>query len=223
MVSNAHEVEIPELWWPRLSPTSAALIVVDMQNDFVSPKGKMAALGFDLSDVAGIVAPLKQLLLAARNAGLLIIHTQMLNDRAQNSLAWYAFWGEPVVAIPGSWGADHIPDLAPRPGELVVVKYSYGAFFGTNLDTILRRANIQTVIVTGTGPEICAGDTLRQAFALGYHVAAVADCLASFSKAGREMNQRLKQTALYTIENHYGLVTTSNALIHLWQKYQVSH
>ncbi|MCR4392444.1 MAG: cysteine hydrolase, partial [Candidatus Acetothermia bacterium] len=195
MALHPNEATIPEPWPTRLRPGAAALVIVDMQNDFVSPEGKMAALGFALADVATIVAPLGRLLAAARDAGLLVVHTRMLNDRAQNSPSWYAFWGEPVVA-----------------------KYGYGAFLGTNLDTILRRAGVQTVIVAGTGPEICAGDTLRQAFAFGYHVVAVADCLASFSRAGRAMNQDLKRAALYTIENHYGLVTTADALARLWQE-----
>lgn len=218
MALPPNKATIPEPWPTRLRPGAAALVLVDMQNDFVSPEGKMAELGFDLADVATIVAPLGRLLAAARDVGLLVVHTRMLNDRAQNSPSWYAFWGEPVVAVPGSWGAEHIPALAPRPGEPIVAKYGYGAFLGTNLDTILRRAGVQTVIVAGTGPEICAGDTLRQAFALGYHVVAVADCLASFSRAGRAMNQDLKRAALYTIENHYGLVTTAAALVRLWQE-----
>ena len=218
MTPHPDKATIPEPWPKRLGPGAATLAVVDMQNDFVSPEGKMAEFGFDLADVATIIAPLGRLLAVARDVGLLVVHTQMLNDRSQNSASWYAFWGEPVVTVPGSWGSEHIPDLAPRPGELVVTKYGYGAFLGTNLDTILRRADVQTVVVSGTGPEICAGDTLRQAFALGYHVVAVADCLASLSRAGRAMNQDLKRAALYTIENHYGLVTTADALVRLWQE-----
>jgi len=200
-----------------VAPGKAALLLVDMQNDFVSPKGKMAEWGFDISQVQSIVVPLKRLLGEARRCGALVIHTAMINDVHQNPLSWYAFWGEPEVALPESWGSQHIPELRPLNGELIINKYTYGAFFGTNLDTILRRKGITTVIVTGTGPNICAGDTLSQAFALGYHVVAVSDCLASFSKKGGEFNEQLRAIAMYLVKNHYGTVLTSQELIELWR------
>lgn len=200
-----------------VAPNKAALLIVDMQNDFVSPKGKMAKWGFNISQVQSIVAPLKRLLDEARRCRVLVIHTAMINDVHQNPLSWYSFWGEPEVALPGSWGSQHISELKPLEGELVINKYTYGAFFGTNLDTILRRKRITTVIVTGTGPNICAGETLHQAFALGYHVVAVSDCLASFSKRGREFNEQLKAIAMYLVENHYGAVLTSQELVELWR------
>jgi len=200
-----------------VSPETSALLLVDMQNDFVSPQGKMAEWGFDLSQVQSIVAPLKQLLDEARRCKVLVIHTAMINDSCQNPLSWYVFWGEPEVALPGSWGSEHIPELRPLDGELVINKYTYGAFYGTNLDTILRRKGITTVIVTGTGPNICSGDTLHHAFAAGYHVVAISDCLASFSKKGDKFNEQLRAIAMYLVENHYGTVMTSRELIELWR------
>lgn len=200
-----------------VSPGTSALLLVDMQNDFVSPQGKMAEWGFNLSQVQSIVTPLKRLLDEARRCGAFVIHTAMINDARQNPLSWYAFWGEPEVALPESWGSQHIPELRPLESEVVINKYTYGAFFGTNLDTILRRKGITTVIVTGTGPNICAGDTLHQAFALGYHVIAVSDCLASFSKKGEEFNEQLRTVAMYLVENHYGTVLTSRELVDLWR------
>lgn len=190
-------------------PGHTALLIVDMQNDFVSPKGQMARFGFDLSDVERIVAPLARLLAEARRHGLPVIHTRVINDRRQNAPSWQRFWGDPVVTLEGSWGAQFIEELRPQPDELVVTKYAYGAFHGTNLDTVLRRAEVRTVLVCGTGTGICSGETMHQAFALGYHVVAVADCLASFSRRGREFNARLNEAGLYLIENHYGVVADS--------------
>ena len=105
-----------------------------------------------------------------------------------------------------------------REGETVLVKYTYGAFTGTNLDTILRRTGIETVLVTGTDLNICAGDTLHQAFAMGYHVVAVSDCLACFSRKGRQHAEQLGEMGLYLVENHFGLVAESERLIGLMDR-----
>ena len=92
---------------------------------------------------------------------------------------------------------------------------AYGAFVGTNLDTMLRSRGIDTLVLSGTDLNICAGDTLHHAFALGYHVVGVADCLACFSKHDRQHAEQLKENGLYLIENHYGLVTQSDEIIRI--------
>jgi len=186
----------------RLEPSRAAFVFIDMQNDFVSPKGKMAEFGFEIGTVVDSIAPMKRLLQAARAAGYPIFHTVVLNELGQNSAAWTAFWGPPAVTIPGSWGAALIDELAPQPGEPVIVKHAYGAFDGTNFDTMLRSRGIDTLVVAGTDLNICAGDTLHRAFALGYHVGGVADCLSCFSKRDRRHAEQLNAGGLYLIENH---------------------
>jgi nicotinamidase-related amidase len=199
----------------RLNSGRAAFLFVDMQNDFVSPEGKMAGFGFEIGEVRDSVGPMRRLLEAARANGYLVIHTAVINELGQNSAAWTAFWGEPTVTLPGSWGAAHIDELAPAEGEPVIAKYAYGAFVGTNLDTILRSRGIDTLVVAGTDLNICAGDTLHHAFALGYHVVGVADCLACFSKHDRKHARQLKEAGLYLIENHYGLVASSDQIIRI--------
>jgi len=191
----------------------AALIIIDMQNDFVAAEGKMAAFGFFTENVRATVQPIRHVLDAARARRIPVIHTCMINDDAQNPLSWRAFWGEPAMTLPGSWGAQQVEELRPLPGEIVLEKHTYGAFVGTNLDTILHRKGIRTLIVAGTDTNICAGDTIHQAFALGYHVVAVSDCLASFSRIGREHAVELQKMGLYIIENHFGLVVPSGQLI----------
>jgi len=197
----------------RIHPDRAVLLVVDMQNDFVSPEGKMAQFGFEIGGVRETIEPIRKVLEAARSLGYPIIHTSMINDIQQNPPSWYAFWGDPVITLPGSWGAEHIEELRPRAGEPVLTKYTYGAFIGTNLDTMLRRLGARTVLVTGTDLNICAGDTMHQAFAVGYHVVAVSDCLACFSRIGREHAEQLKAMGLYLVENHFGITVDSATLI----------
>jgi ureidoacrylate peracid hydrolase len=207
--NNDAEVLLQE----RINPETVALIVIDMQNDFVSPQGKMAEFGFYIDNVRETIQPIEAILEAARSWRCLVIHTSMINDINQNPNSWYSFWGEPAVTIPGSWGAKHIDEITPNEDELVITKYTYSAFEGTNLNTILRRKGIQTVIVVGTDINICAGQTIHQAFALGYHVVAVSDCLACFARKGDDHSRQLLEMGLYLIENHYGTVVTSQQLI----------
>jgi len=202
----------------RIHPDRTVLLVVDMQNDFVSPEGKMAQFGFEIGSVRETIEPIRKVLEAARSLGYPIIHTSMINDIQQNPPSWHAFWGDPVITLPGSWGAEYIEELRPRAGEPVLSKYTYGAFIGTNLDTMLRRLNVRTILVTGTDLNICAGDTMHQAFAVGYHVVAVSDCLACFSRIGREHAEQLKAMGLYLVENHFGIAVDSKTLIEILKR-----
>ncbi len=197
----------------RLSRGRAAFLFIDMQNDFGSPKGKMAEFGFEIGAVRDSVPPARRLLQAARGAGFLVIHTAVINAVHQNSAAWTSFWGAPAVTLPGSWGAAHVDELSPGPGEPVIVKYAYDAFVGTNLDTMLRSRGIDTLVMAGADLNICVGDTLHHAFALGYHVIGAADCLSCFSKNGRQHAEQMKEAGLYLIRNHYGTVSSSAEII----------
>lgn len=214
-MNDQNMIEVQEKLHKIITPDRAALIIVDMQNDFVSPEGKMAEFGFYLESVRETIQPIKSLLQTARAQHYPILHTSMINDVNQNPFSWYTFWGEPMVTLPGSWGAKHIDELQPQEGELIITKYTYGAFEGTNLNTILRSKGIQTLLVAGTDLNICAGETIHQAFALGYHVLAVSDCLASFSRIGKGHSEELHKMGLYIIENHFGTVLNSQQLIEI--------
>jgi nicotinamidase-related amidase len=98
----------------------------------------------------------------------------------------------------------------------VITKYTYGAFTGTNLDNVLRRRNVKTIIVAGTGPNICSGDTMHEGFARGYHVVAVEDCLASFTVKGPEWTETVRDVAMYIVERHYGKIVASEELVRIW-------
>ncbi len=210
--------DMPARLKERVSPGRTAVVIIDMQNDFVSPKGKMTEFGFSTENVRATVPAIRRLLDTARERGFPVVHTRMINDNAQNPPSWHSFWGEPAMTLPGSWGAEQIEELRPLAGEIVLEKYTYGAFAGTNLDTILRRGGIETLVVAGTDSNICAGDTMHQAFARGYHVIAVSDCLASFSRLGMQHAQRLQEAGLYIVENHIGLVAPSHQIIEIMKQ-----
>ena len=201
----------------QLAIEHTALLVIDMQNGFLSPKGEMAGFGFDLSMVSEVTPRLASFIEEARRLGVFMVHTRVINDAAQNPPSWSAFWGPPAVTVEGSWGAEFAPGFEPQDGEPVVTKYTYGAFIGTNLDNILRRRDIQSLVVTGTGPNICSGDTMHQGFALGYHIIAVEDCLASFTVRGPEWTRTVRDVAMYIVERHYGKVVPSEELLKAWR------
>jgi nicotinamidase-related amidase len=207
------DTKATDLLRARLAPARAAFLFIDMQNDFGSPKGKMASFGFEISAVGESVAPARRLLDAARAGGFFIVHTAVINELGQNSGAWTSFWGPPAVTVAGTWGAAHVEELAPRAGEPVLVKYAYDAFVGTNLDTMLRSRGIDTLVFAGADLNICVADTLHHAFALGYSVVAAADCLSSFTKRDRSHADQLKAAGLYLVENHYGTVANSADII----------
>jgi nicotinamidase-related amidase len=187
-----------------------------MQHDFASPDGAMARFGFEVGDVAKIVEPIRTFLDASRRLAVPVIHTRMVNDVRRNAASWTSFWGEPAVTVPGTVGAEFVELLRPEPGEIVIDKFSYGAFNGTNLETILRASGRETIVVAGTGPNICAGDTMHGAFTRGFVVVALEDALASFSRRGSAFNRQLKECGLHVIRDHYGIVCRSADLLTHW-------
>jgi nicotinamidase-related amidase len=177
-------------------PGRAALVLVDMQQDFVTADGAFASLGIDLSMYAPMRPRLAGLLAAARQHGVLVVHIQntSLPGRMSDSPAQIRFnlrmhqgardGGPPLqYTVPGTPGHAFVPDLAPAAGELVVAKYRSSGFWGTNLDLLLRSNGIETVIMTGCTTEGCVESTARDAMFCDYYVVIVEDCVASDDKA----------------------------------------
>ncbi len=180
-----------------------ALIVIDMQRDFLLPGGFGETLGNDVSQLAVVVPPLQRVLAAARAAGLMVIHTREghlpdLSDlpeaklkRGKPSLRI----GDPGpygrILIRGEYGQDIIDELAPIAGELVLDKPGKGAFYATGLSEILQSAGITKLIVTGVTTEVCVHTTVREANDRGYEVLVLSDCVGSyfpeFQRVGVEM------------------------------------
>jgi nicotinamidase-related amidase len=186
-----------------LPPDQVALIVIDMQRDFLLPGGFGETLGNDVSQLAVVVPPLQRVLAAARAAGLMVVHTREghlpdLSDlppaklkRGKPSLRI----GDPGpygrILIRGEYGQDIIDELAPIAGEVVLDKPGKGAFYATGLSEILSAAGITTLIVTGVTTEVCVHTTVREANDRGYEVLVLSDCVGSyfpeFQRVGVEM------------------------------------
>ena len=176
-----------------------ALVVIDMQRDFLEPGGFGAALGNDIGQLAGCVAPCKRLLSAARAAGLLIIHTREghlpdLSDAPPAKVSRGApnlRIGDPGpmgrILIRGEPGHDIVSELYPAPGEIVIDKPGKGAFYNTALGAILKERSISDLLVAGVTTEVCVNTTIREANDRGYRCIAVADACGSYFPEFHEM------------------------------------
>jgi nicotinamidase-related amidase len=175
-----------------VDPRHAALLLIDMQQDFVAADGAFAGLGIDLSMYAGMRPRLAGLLAAARRHGVLVIHIQntALPDLMSDSPAQIRFNlrmhraarrdGPPLrYTLPGTPGHEFVPELRPLPRELVVPKYRSSAFWGTNLELLLRSNRVETVIIGGCTTEGCVESTARDALFSDRYVVIAEDCVAS--------------------------------------------
>jgi nicotinamidase-related amidase len=185
---------LPAIPYPYPLPDdgSVALVVIDMQRDFLEPGGFGAALGNDVALLQKIVPTLAALLGAFRDAGLPIIHTKEghhadLSDcppakrlRGKPGLRIGDKGPMGRILILGEPGNDFIADLYPRPGELVLPKPGKGAFYGTDLDAVLRARKIQHLVITGVTTEVCVQTTMREANDRGYDCLLVEDATESY-------------------------------------------
>ena len=170
----------------------AALIIIDMQRDFLEPGGFGETLGNNVALLKAAVPPLQELLAAARKIGMLIIHTREghrpdLSDAPRHKVER----GEPSMRIgaPGPMGRilvrgepghDIIPELYPAPGEPVIDKPGKGAFYQTDLELMLKNREIDTLVVCGVTTEVCVNTTVREANDRGFRCIVLSDCCASY-------------------------------------------
>jgi biuret amidohydrolase len=170
----------------------AALLIIDMQRDFLEPGGFGEALGNDVSLLRRAVPPTVALLEAARKAGLLIIHTREghrpdltnLPEAKRRRGRFPSGIGDPGplgrILVQGEKGHDIIPELAPAPGEPVIDKPGKGAFFSTDLHAILLNRGIAQLLVCGVTTEVCVHTTIREANDRGFECLVVGDCCGSY-------------------------------------------
>jgi biuret amidohydrolase len=180
-----------------------ALVIIDMQRDFLEPGGFGETLGNDVSLLGKAVGPLKTLLTGARKKGVFVIHTREghrpdLSDAPRAKVergAPSARIGAPGpmgrILIRGEAGHDIIPDLYPAPGEPVIDKPGKGAFYATDLHTILNNRGIESLIVTGVTTEVCVHTTVREANDRGYRCVVPSDCCGSYFPEFHEMGLKM--------------------------------
>lgn len=187
----------------EFSPAETALVIIDMQRDFLEPGGFGAMLGNDVSLLRSTIAPNKKLLEAARKHGLLVVHTReghtpslhdlplskKIRGKGQKTIGDAGPMGR--ILVRGEEGHDIIPELYPIAGEYIIDKPGKGAFYATDLEHILRQRGIKYLIVTGVTTEVCVNTTVREANDRGFECLVVADATGSyfpeFQRVGLEM------------------------------------
>lgn len=182
---------------------TAALVIIDMQRDFVYAGGFGEALGNDTSLLLKAVPPTERVLHAARRAGVFVVHTReghrpdladlprakKLRGRLKAGIGDPGPMGR--ILVRGEHGHDIVDELKPAPGEPVVDKPGKGAFYATDLDTILRTRGIQQLVVCGVTTEVCVHTTVREANDRGYDCLVLADCVASYFPEFQEVGIKM--------------------------------
>jgi len=199
-------------------PETTALVVIDMQRDFLEPGGFGSALGNDVSLLSSAIEPLQKVLATARDIGMTIIHTREghrpdMSDCPPAKFARGEFIGTDSpkgrILIRGEYGHDIVDELAPAPGEIVLDKPGKGSFCATDLDLILRNLGIKSLIVTGVTTEVCVHTTVREANDRGFECVLLHDCCGATDKSNHE--HALKMIKMQG--GVFGAVSTSDAFI----------
>jgi biuret amidohydrolase len=176
-----------------------AVIIIDMQRDFLEPGGFGAALGNDVSRLRAAIVPCREVLAAVRRKGILVIHTReghrpdlsdaprLKVERGDPSTRIGAHGPMGRILVRGEPGHDIIPDLYPAAGEPVIDKPGKGAFYQTDLELMLHNRGIETLFVCGVTTEVCVNTTVREANDRGFRCIVLADCCASYFPEFHEM------------------------------------
>jgi nicotinamidase-related amidase len=187
----------------ELNWTATALVIIDMQRDFLEPGGFGETIGNDVSQLARAVRPCADVLAAARAAGILVVHTREghlpdLSDAPPAKIERGApslRIGDPGpmgrILIRGEAGHDIVPALYPRADEIVIDKPGKGAFYATELGDLLQKYGIENLLVCGVTTEVCVNTTVREANDRGYRCVVLADCCASYFPEFHEMGLKM--------------------------------
>jgi biuret amidohydrolase len=204
-----------------IDPAKTAVIVIDMQRDFLEPGGFGESLGNNVALLSAAVEPIKRLLACARRRQMLIIHTREghrpdLSDaprakleRGAPSLRIGAPGPMGRILIRGEPGHDIIPELYPKAGEPVVDKPGKGAFYATDLGAMLQHRGIESLIVCGVTTEVCVHTTVREANDRGFRCLVPGDCCGSYFPEFHELGLRMIKAQ----GGIFGWVTDSTRLL----------
>jgi len=193
-----------------VQPSTSAVIVVDVQNDFCEPEGAAAKGGSDTSAALAMIPRLQKLLDAARAHGANVIFIQTIHEPSTDSEVWLGRKKDPTKknCVKGTWGAE-FTGIAPKPGEPVVIKHRYSAFLNTRLDSVLRTLKVENILVTGVATNVCVESTARHGYMLDYNVVFVGDCAAAYDQEAHDMT-------LFVHRKNFGLVATADEIMAAW-------
>jgi ureidoacrylate peracid hydrolase len=198
----------------------SAIVIVDMQNAFVAKGGMFDVRGFDVTPIKKVMDPIKKICDKAREERVKVIYivhvlSPDLREVGPDSSFWYKsvkfyredpHWQDKFI-VRGTWGAEIVDALEPRQGDLIVEKPRFSAFFGTNLDTILKTHNLKYLFFTGCATNICIEASIRDAANLGYFPILISD--ASINNGPPFM----QDSTIFNVKLCFGWVTDTENLL----------
>jgi ureidoacrylate peracid hydrolase len=199
----------------KVAPEHTALVVVDVQNDFIADGGYFHRVGCDVSVIQkSVIPPLLRLIDNAREAGVLVVFIQAIYDNQFLSAPMRERDLRTNREMPkcqsGTWGADFFA-VQPLPDEPVVLKHRYSGMINTGLDAVLKKHGIMSLLLTGVATDTCVEATARDAYFIDYYVSLIADCCGA-------LDEEDHRTALKRFARDYGPVVLSSDVIDVWQK-----
>src|SRR6201997_3470737 len=215
----------------ELDWSATALVIIDMQRDFMEPGGFGETLGNDVSRLATAVRPIASVLAAARDMGMLVVHTREghlpdLSDAPSAKVERGApslRIGDPGpmgrILIRGEPGHDIIPELYPLHSEVVIDKPGKGAFYATELTDVLRKYGVENLLVCGVTTEVCVNTTVREANDRGYRCVVISDGCASYFPEFHEMGLKMIKAQ----GGIFGWVADSAAVLQAMQAERSNH
>lgn len=205
----------------KIDPRWAALLVIDMQNDFCADGGALHRSGLDVTPLRTPAKTIINLVDSAHRARAPVIFIRNVYNTPEG---WYLSdvmlehalrcWNGRYHTIPmcerDSWGGDFYDGIRPSESDLVIVKHRFNAFFNTDLDLVLRNKGIRTIVVCGVLTNVCVESTVRDAFFRDYYVVVPADCVGT-------LDDEFQRASLRNIAFGFGLVVKSQEIRQVWE------
>ncbi|MGD9129591.1 MAG: cysteine hydrolase [Candidatus Woesebacteria bacterium] len=197
-----------------LNPKHTAVLVIDLQKDFIDDDGKLAKSGQNIASMQAILRPIRKLVSVARQKNTPIIFTQMIDGlKYRNEVGRYRFSKKEkqeknVCVLEGTEGTKMVGVL-PAKKDKIVVKHNYCSFHNTELDSYLKKKRIKSLIVVGVKTNACVETTIRNAYHKGYFVVVPQECVASNS-------QESHRISLKNIQRYFGDVLALDKILKIW-------
>ena len=198
----------------KVAPGNAAILVIDMQNDFTQPGGFCDKLGIDISPMIELGHRLERFLNIAREQNIMIVHIHAIYDKKYMSAPMHERLYRHKIDPYCQSGTDGVlphPGLEPNSNEPIIIKHRFDAFYDTELDIVLKTAGIKSIIATGVATQACVDSTCRHAYFKGYYVVSPSNLTGG---ANRKQLEAVNQT----MDQAFGITTTDQEIIDAWEK-----